>query len=123
MSKMYKKSFSEADEVKAPPKAHVSIVKLGDMNASKLVLEPGWKWSDCIKPIVGGDSCQAGHVGVITQGKLMCVHDDGTEILAEAGDAYYFAPGHDGWVVGDETVIAYEIVGAGKDFGPWQSGE
>ncbi len=44
----------------------------------------------------------------------MCVHNDGTEVLAEAGDAYYFAPGHDGWVVGDETVVAYEIVGAGK---------
>ena len=73
MSTMYKKSFSDADEIKTPPKAHVSVVKLGDMNASKLILEPGWKWSECIKP-VGGDSCQAGHVGVITQGKLMCVH-------------------------------------------------
>jgi hypothetical protein len=38
-----------------------------------------------------------------------------------AGDAYYFAPGHDGWVVGDETVIAYEIMDSGKDFGPWKT--
>ena len=53
----------------------------------------------------------------------MCKHNDGSELLAEAGDAYYFAPGHDGWVVGDETVIAYEIVGAGKDFGPWKTAE
>ena len=51
----------------------------------------------------------------------MCVHDDGAEILAEAGDAYYFARGHDGWVVGDETVIAYEIIDGGKDYGPWTS--
>ena len=43
MSTMYKKSFSDADEIKTPPKAHVSVVKLGDMNASKLILEPGWK--------------------------------------------------------------------------------
>ena len=121
MTSMYSKSFDNADEIKTPPKAHVSVVKLGDMNASKMVLEPGWKWSECIKPTVGGDSCQAGHVGVIIQGQLMCVHDDGTEVLAKAGDAYYFAPGHDGWVVGDDTVIAYEIVSAGKDFGPWQS--
>ena len=123
MTSMYSKSFDNADEIKTPPKAHVSVVKLGDMNASKMVLEPGWKWSECIKPTVGGDSCQAGHVGVIIQGQLMCVHDDGTEVLAKAGDAYYFAPGHDGWVVGDDTVIAYEIVGAGKDFGPWQSAQ
>ena len=85
MSNMYKKSFNDADEIKTPPKAHVSVVKLGTMNASKMVLEPGWKWSDCIKPLVGGDSYQAGHIGVIIQGKLMCVHDDGAEILAEAG--------------------------------------
>ena len=57
MSNMFKKSFNDADEVKTPPKAHVSVVKLGTMNASKMVLEPGWKWSDCIKPLVGGDSC------------------------------------------------------------------
>ena len=77
MANLYKKAFRDADEMKTPPKAHVSVVKLGDMNASKLVSEPGWKWSDCIQPIVGGDSCQAGHVGVIIQGKLMCKHNDG----------------------------------------------
>ena len=58
---------------------------------------------------------------MIIQGKLMCVHDDGTEILAEAGDADYSAPGYDGWVVGDETVIAYEIVDGGKGYSPWTS--
>ena len=123
MISMFAKSFDNADEIKTPPKAHVSVVKLGDMNASKMVLEPGWKWSECIKPAVGGDSCQAGHVGVIVQGTLKCVHDDGSEIEVTTGDAYYFAPGHDGWVVGDETVIGYEFVASGKDFGPWKSGE
>ena len=48
MTSMYAKSFENADEIKTPPKAHVSVVKLGDMNASKMVLEPGWKWSECI---------------------------------------------------------------------------
>ena len=37
MTSMYTKSFDDADEVKAPPKAHVSVVKLGDMNASKMI--------------------------------------------------------------------------------------
>ena len=44
----------------------------------------------------------------------MCKHNDGSNYSAEAGDAYYFAPGHDGWVVGDETVIATSVI-AGKD--------
>ena len=43
----------------------------------------------------------------------------GSKIEVGPGDAYYFAPGHDGWVVGDEPCVMYEIVEAGKDFGPW----
>ena len=87
MANLYAKNFSDADEVKNPPKAKVEVVKLGNVNASKLVLEPGWKWSTCIKPTVGGDSCQAGHVGVVISGSMTCTHDDGSEITVGAGDA------------------------------------
>ena len=52
---------------------------------------------------------------------MTCTHDDGSEITVSAGDAYYFAPGHDGWVVGDEPCVTYEIVEGGKDFGPWKT--
>ena len=121
MNSMFTKSFDDADEVKTPPKTHAATVKLGDISATKVVLEPGWKWSECVKPAVGGDSCQAGHVGVSVQGTLHCIHDDGTEVVASAGDAYYFAPGHDGWVVGDETGVGYEFSDSGKDFGPWRT--
>ena len=74
----------------------------------------------CIKPTVGGDSCQAGHVGVVISGNMKCVHDDGSELEVGPGDAYYFAPGHDGWVLGDKPCEVYEIVEGGKDFGPWK---
>jgi hypothetical protein len=121
MDSMFTKSFDDPDEVKNPPKTHAAIVKLGGLTVTKVILEPGWKWSECVKPIVGGDSCQAGHVGVIVQGQLHCVHDDGTEIVASAGEAYYFAPGHDGWVIGDEEVVGYEFSDSGKDFGPWRT--
>ena len=120
MPNLFVKSFKDADEVKAPDKTHAEVVKLGNVNATKVVLQPGWKWSECVKPVVGGDSCQAGHVGVIIQGSMKCIHDDGSEIVASSGDAYYFAPGHDGWVVGDVPCEVYEIVEGGKDFGPWK---
>ena len=42
MANLYAKNFSDADEVKNPPKAKVEVVKLGNVNASKLVLQPGW---------------------------------------------------------------------------------
>ena len=120
MPNLFVKSFKDADEVKTPDKTHAAVVKLGNVNATKVVLQPGWKWSECVKPVVGGDSCQAGHVGVIIQGSMKCTHDDGSEIVASSGDAYYFAPGHDGWVLGDEPVIMYEFAETGKDFGPWK---
>ena len=75
MKNLYAKNFDDADEVKNPPKAKAQIVKLGNVNASKIVLEPGWRWSECIKPTVGGDSCQAGHVGVVILGRMKCIHD------------------------------------------------
>ena len=67
------------------------------------------------------NNCQAGYVGVVMSGQMHCKHDDGSEITVSAGDAYYFAPGHDGWVLGDEPCVTYEIVEGGKDFGPWKS--
>ena len=97
------------------------IINFGDVKITKLELEPGWRWSECIKPVVGTDSCQAGHVGMLLQGTLKVVHDDGTEIVVTAGNAYSFAPGHDAWVVGNEEVIGYEFNNSGKDYAVWQS--
>ena len=74
-----------------------------------------------MKPIVGGHSCQAAHVGALIKGVLHVVSDDGSEITVNAGEAYVFAPGHDAWVVGDEEVIAYEFNTEAKDFAVWQN--
>ena len=105
MENLYAKNFYDADEVKNPPKARVEVVKLGNVNASKLVLEPGWRWSTRIQPSVGGDICQAGHNEVVISGSMTCTHDDGSEITVGAGDAYYFVPGNDGWVNGDKSRV------------------
>ena len=122
MATVEAKNFSrDADEVATPNNARVETVNVLGQRVMRLTVQPGWKWSECVKPAVGGHSCQAGHVGVVVQGSMKCVHDDGTEIIVKAGDAYYFAPGHDGWVLGDEVFIGYEFVESGKDFGPWKS--
>ena len=120
MSSLVSKSFENADDVKSLDKTHAAVVKLGKANVTKLVLEPGWIWSECVRPAVGGGTCQAHHVGVIVQGRMKCMHDDGSEAEISAGDAYYFSPGHDGMVIGDETVIMYEFAESGTDFGPWK---
>jgi hypothetical protein len=103
------KKFDEPDETRKPDKTRVEVVDLGDVKAARMRLAPGWRWSDCIKPLVGTDSCQARHVGTVASGRLRVRHDDGTEIEVAAGSAYRIEPGHDAWVVGDEDFVAYEF--------------
>jgi hypothetical protein len=62
-----------------------------------------------VKPAVGTDSCQARHVGVVQQGRLHVVHEDGSEGEAGPGEAYVIEPGHDAWVIGDERFVAFEF--------------
>lgn len=77
-----------------------------------LHVEPGWKWSECIKPVVKTDSCQAEHLGTVISGRLRVVHNDGTQVDVSAGDAYFIAPGHDAWVLGDEQFVGIEFKSA-----------
>jgi hypothetical protein len=62
-----------------------------------------------VKPVVGTDSCQAHHVGFIQSGTLHVIHEDGTELELGPGSTYEILPGHDAWVVGDETCLAFEF--------------
>ena len=109
MANLTVKSFDSPDETRAPDKTKVEVVDLGTGKAARLTLQPGWRWSECIKPVVGGDSCQARHVGVVVSGRMHIVHDDGTEGDAGPGDAYVIEPGHDAWVVGDEAMVGFEF--------------
>lgn len=106
---MTNKSFDNADETRTPPKTRVDVVKLGEVQAARMTLEPGWRWSECIKPVVGTDSCELHHVGHAHAGSMHVAQDDGTEFDISAGDAYTIAPGHDAWVTGDEAFVGFEF--------------
>lgn len=109
MAGIEKKNFASPDENRTPEKTQVEVVDLGSTKAARLTMQPGWKWSECIKPVVGTDSCQARHVGTVASGRLRVAHEDGTEIDLAPGDAYVIEPGHDAWVEGDEPWVAYEF--------------
>jgi hypothetical protein len=109
MSNLTVKSFDSPDESRTPEKTTLDVVDLGTAKAARLTAEPGWRWSECIKPVVGTDSCANRHVGVVASGKMHVVHDDGAESDIGVGDAYVIEPGHDAWVVGDETFVGYEF--------------
>lgn len=109
MAGVEKGSFDAPDETRTPDKTRVEIVRMGGTNASRMSLQPGWRWSESIKPVVGGERCQMRHVGVLQSGTLHVEHDDGTEQEIGPGHAYVIEPGHDAWVVGDEAVVGFEF--------------
>ena len=103
------RDFDSPDETRTPDKTKVDVVRVGGTTVGRFAFEPGWRWSDCIKPVVGTDSCQARHVGVAQSGRMAVKHDDGTEAEIGAGDAYVIEPGHDAWVLGDEAFVGFEF--------------
>ncbi len=109
MPKITSKSFDSPDETRTPDKTKLEVINLGDTKAARMTAQPGWRWSECIKPIAGGDSCQNRHLGVVIEGRLHVVHDDGSEADLAPGGAYLIEPGHDAWVVGNDPFVAYEF--------------
>jgi len=109
MAGVESRSFESPDETRKPDKTQVDVVRMGTTTAGRFAFEPGWRWSDCVKPVVGTDSCQLRHVGVVQSGRLVIAHEDGTELEIGPGDAYVIEPGHDAWVVGDERFVGFEF--------------
>ncbi len=106
------RQFDEADEVREFPHGRAEILKVGGSEIGRLVFEPGWRWSDHVKPIAGTDSCTAPHFQYHVAGQLAIRMDDGTEIVARPGDVTSLPSGHDAWVVGDEPVVVVDWFGA-----------
>jgi hypothetical protein len=106
------RNFDSPDETRTPDKTRSEIVRMTGASVARLTLEPGWRWSECVKPVVGTDSCQNRHLGVVQSGRLAISHEDGTEVELVPGQAYVIEPGHEAWVVGDEPFVGYEFESA-----------
>jgi hypothetical protein len=105
--------FSTPDDVRHPdPHATIEVVKIAGGEIGRYTFQPGWRWSEHIKPVVGGDSCQTNHIGYLVSGRMGISTDDGATGEVTPGCVYRIAPGHDGWVVGEEPVVVVEFQGA-----------
>lgn len=106
------KTFQTPDEKRNFPHGHADILSVGGGEVGRLVFEPGWRWSDDVKPIAGTKSCEAPHFQYHVSGQLVIRMDDGTEMTAGPGDVTSLPSGHDAWVVGDEPVVVIDWYGA-----------
>src|SRR5215213_1894602 len=109
MAGVESRSFDSPGETRTPDKTRIQLVKLAGATVGRFSFQPGWKWSECIKPVVGTERCQVRHVGMAESGRMHVVHEDGTEADIGPGMAYVIEPGHDAWIVGDDAFVGYEF--------------
>ncbi len=106
------KSHEAPDERRTPPNTQVDIVRLHGFTLGRFTFQPGWRWSEHIKPIVDTEWCQLSHVGYAVSGRITIHLSDSREETIGPGESYTIPPGHDGWVEGDEPFVGIELMSA-----------
>jgi ethanolamine utilization protein EutQ (cupin superfamily) len=110
MAQIEVKNFDSPDETRPfEGKGKADVLNIGDKVVGKAVFEPGWKWSENVKPIAGTDSCQVSHLGYVISGRMKVYMDDGSEAEVGPGDVMAIPPGHDAEVVGDEPCVSLDF--------------
>ena len=112
VNKLQIKSHASPDEVRSPDKTRVEVVRLEGYTIGRFNFQPGWRWSQCVKPVVKTESCQVAHVGYAVSGSITVRMNDGTETTIAPGMSYTIPPGHDAWVEGSEPFVGIEVMSA-----------
>ncbi|RKH69697.1 cupin domain-containing protein [Corallococcus aberystwythensis] len=113
MARAIIKKANEADE-RRPFISHgeATILNLGALSIGRGHFEPGWQWSQHVKPIAGTESCEVVHTLSVLSGRMHIQMEDGQELDLEPGDVAFVPSGHDAWVVGDEPCRVVDFTGA-----------
>lgn len=110
-------SLDAPNQVLNMTNGRIDIVHIAEAGVGRATFQPGWKWSEHEKPVVGGgDFCEAPHFVYLASGKLHVVMSDGGEFDLKEGDIATIPAGHDGWVVGDKPVVMIDFSGVAKPF-------
>jgi hypothetical protein len=106
------KSFDAPDKKRCPDKAEFDLVSVNDYSVARLILDPGWRWSECLKAFAETGLCQHHHLGFCVSGVMEVESSGGLRSTIRANDTYAILPGHDEWVVGQDSFVAVEFLGA-----------
>ncbi len=111
-NQLLSKRLASPDESRTFPLGRVDLVTLAGATIGLATMEPGWKWSESVKPLARTETCQVGHTGYMVSGRLHIKMADGAESEIGPGEAFAIAPGHDAWVVGSEPAVNIDFAGA-----------
>ncbi|MEU7568777.1 cupin domain-containing protein [Streptomyces fradiae] len=116
MAGFVRRNFDAADETRPfeDGKGRLDLVETDQGSVGRAVFEPGWRWSEHVKPLAGTESCQAAHTGYVVSGRMKVVMDSGESVEVAPGDFVSIEPGHDAWVVGDDPCVMLDWTGFGE---------
>jgi hypothetical protein len=106
------KDLNKPDEVRTFGHGKAELVNMDGGVIGRLTLEPGWRWSNDVKPIAGTDWCEAPHFQYQISGRIHIKMEDGSEFETGPGTVVCLPKGHDAWVVGNEAVVVVDWYGA-----------
>ena len=113
MNEVILKRFEHPDETREFEKGKFEIINIGGLTIGRATYEPGWKWSEHVRPQAGTPFCEVGHVGLVIAGRAVAAMIDGATVELTPGSLFYVPPTpHDSWVVGDEPYISLHFLGA-----------
>jgi len=97
--------FDGSEQVTRFPNGEERVVTLHGAPVGLATFEPGWRWTNDVRPMVGRDRCPRLHVGYMLAGRLHVEFPDGSTMDTGPGDLVEIPPDHDAWVVGTEAVL------------------
>jgi len=102
------KNLAKPDRIVTYENLVQEMVDIGDLTVGRLVLQPGWRWSEHVRPHVGGEWCKGRHVGIVLSGRLGITFSDGSTMEIGPNEAFDIPPDHDGYTIGDEPCVQIE---------------
>jgi hypothetical protein len=112
----FSRSFEQPDDTTSFPNGVEQIVDLLGTPVGLLTIQPGWRWSNDVRPLMGTDLCPVVHRGYALAGQLHVELSDGSVLDVRAGDVYEIPPGHDAWVVGDDSCSLLDWGGKVREY-------
>lgn len=112
MAKIQKKSLdSSPDETRTFEKGKIELANLGDVYNRSSSIGTRLELGKMCETNCKNRQLSSTHTQYIISGRIKVVMDDGAEEEFGPGDAAVIPPGHNAWVVGDESVVGIDFTG------------
>jgi quercetin dioxygenase-like cupin family protein len=80
--------FDSPDETRVMEKGKFEVVHIRGLAVGRATYEPGWRWSEHVRPTVGARLCTVEHVGLVLSGTATTALEDGRVFTFRAGELF-----------------------------------